>query len=106
MFMETRNMERDAFFKARIAHGIDDDKVFDLSPKVDCKMEVERALKEGGAQGVLNVMRRFPDEEGVVRRGLKAMLPLCKDEGVRRDLGHLGVVEFIVGAMKVRVKRR
>ena len=99
-------MERDAFFKARIAHGIDDDKVFDLSPKVDCKMEVERALKEGGAQGVLNGMRRFPDEEGGVRRGLKAMLPLCKDEGVRRDLGHLGVVEFIVGAMKVRVKRR
>ncbi|GMI23944.1 hypothetical protein TrRE_jg1687, partial [Triparma retinervis] len=68
MFMSTRNMERDAFFKARIAHGIDDDKVVDLSVKVNCKLEVEKALKEGGASGVLGCMKMFPDEEGVAKR--------------------------------------
>ena len=46
MFMSTRNMDRDAFFKARIAHGIDDNKVVDLSVKVNCKLEVEKGELE------------------------------------------------------------
>lgn len=60
MFASTRNMERDAFFKARIAHGIDDDKVIDLGPKVDCKKAVEGAV---GAVGLVNVMEQYPEEE-------------------------------------------
>jgi hypothetical protein len=39
-------MDRDAFFKARIAHGIDDNKVVDLSVKVNCKLEVEKGELE------------------------------------------------------------
>ena len=99
MFIDNRDMERDAFFKARIAHGIDDDKVFDLEPKVDCRRVVESA-KESGAQGLLDAMRTYPEEEGVIRRALKELATISADEKVRHEVGYLGGVELIADVMK------
>ena len=78
LFADARNLERDTFFKARIAHGIDDGKVFDLGPKVDCKKVVEGAV---GAVGLVNVMEQYPEEE--VRGGETKPLLICYIENIR-----------------------
>lgn len=98
MFADSRNMERDRFFKARIAHGIDDDKNFD-TPPVNCKAEVDKADKEGGYVAVMNAMRMYPEEEGVQRRGLKLLVGYAADDEHRVTMGSLGCVDLTVTAM-------
>ncbi|GMH98336.1 hypothetical protein TrVE_jg12919 [Triparma verrucosa] len=103
MFAESRNMERDAFFKARIAAGIDDNKVIDLTPKVDCKKEVERAEKAGPI-GLVNVMKLYPEEEGVQRRSLRLLIPLSKIPAARSTLGGYGLITVISTVLKRHYK--
>ena len=81
LFADSRNMERDRFFKARIAEGIDDDKIVDTGPKVDARKVMARGLQDCGYTGVVDVMRTYPEDEGVQRHGLKNLLPFTTQEG-------------------------
>ncbi|GMI17541.1 hypothetical protein TrLO_g14803 [Triparma laevis f. longispina] len=103
MFAESRNMERDAFFKARIAAGIDDNKIIDLTPKIDCKKEVERASKNGPI-GLVNVMKLYPEEEAVQRRSLRLLIPLSKNPSTRTLLGSYGLIPLISTLLKLHHK--
>ncbi len=98
MMMESRNAQRDAFFKARIAHGIDDSKKIDLAPKLDCKAVVSAAEKQG-ALHVLNAMQMYPEMEAVQRRSLKALITMTVEDDVRQELGALSAVRLVSDVM-------
>jgi len=95
-----RSEERDLFFKARIASGINDEKTFDLGPKVDCEKAVEAAVAEAGSVGCLNVARAYPEEEGVARRALKRLAGFSTDGKERETLGERGAVRLVVDCME------
>jgi hypothetical protein len=97
MFADSRNMERDRFFKARIGAGIDDSKVVDTTEKVNCKNVVNAAK---GYLGMVDVMRMYPEEEGVQRRALKELLEPTTESAARDALGKIGAVSTVVAALE------